>query len=384
MTEEDKSMIEGYLDKVDTSSEDLTDEEKELYQNYLSNAESQEVENKEETSEPTSELQEGLISEPEENTAEETSEVIEEKEEESTAETEEEIKEELSEAVDEVEEEIINNEEDLTEEDKSMIEGYLDKVDTSSEDLTDEEKELYQNYLSNSETNEEELQEEVSNDENNELQEEVSDEELEDLVYINNVQLDEIRDSDVNMLENIIKGNDEDGVELIRISDKINENNTQEDNTKAKSLENFDSMEELLNKETNMSEEKELETIEKENLDDNVVVEEEFSLGDDNEPILMEDEKHTEDDEEDFDGEITQSDLDYAIKLFESEESSGQSNEYSSKHDILLSENEINKFKKLFGYFKNIVEKMSPEDLNDFSKTEFYDMYSSLFRKFGD
>ena len=258
------------------------------------------------------------------------------------------------------------------------------KVDTSSEDLTDEEKELYQNYLSNSETNEEELQEEVSNDENNELQEEVSDEELEDLVYINNVQLDEIRDSDVNMLENIIKGNDEDGVELIRISDKINENNTQEDNTKAKSLENFDSMEELLNKETNMSEEKELETIEKENLDDNVAVEEEFSLGDDNEPILMEDEKHTEDDEEDFDGEITQSDLDYAIKLFESEESSGQSNEYSSKHDILLSENEINKFKKLFGYFKNIVEKMSPEDLNDFSKTEFYDMYSSLFRKFGD
>ena len=44
------------MDKVDTSSEDLTDEEKELYQNYLSNAESQgleieEAENKEEISE---------------------------------------------------------------------------------------------------------------------------------------------------------------------------------------------------------------------------------------------------------------------------------------------------------------------------------------------
>ena len=69
-------MIEGYLDKVDTSSEDLTDEEKELYQNYLSNAEPQEEENKEEE---TSES----VSEPEE-----TTEVIEEqKEEEATAET---------------------------------------------------------------------------------------------------------------------------------------------------------------------------------------------------------------------------------------------------------------------------------------------------------
>ena len=136
-----------------------------------------------------------------------------------------------------------------------------------------------------------------------------------------------------------------------------------------------------------MSEERELDTtIEKEGLDNNTEVDEEFTLGDDNEPILIEKEEHeaSNDDEEDFDGEITQSDLDYAIKLFESEEESGNVNEYSSKPDVLLSENEINKFKKLFGYFKNIVEKMSPEDLNDFSKTEFYDMYSSLFRKFGE
>ena len=264
----------------------------------------------------------------------------------------------------------------MSDEDKSMIENYLDKVDhEAEEDLTEEEKELYQNYLSNDDT------EEIS--EYN-AEEKVTDEELEDLVYINNVQIDEIKDSDLNMLENIIKGNDEDGVELIKIDNKTTENNTQEDNTKAKSLEHFDSMDELLNKETNMSEEKELETIEKENLDENVAVEEEFSLGDDNGPILMEEEKHKEEDDDDFDGEITQSDLDYAIKLFESEEANGSVNEYSSKQDILLSESEINKFKKLFGYFKNIVEKMPPEYLNDFSKTEFYDMYSSLFRKFGD
>ena len=206
-------------------------------------------------------------------------------------------------------------------------------------------------------------------------------------IFKDDAKIDEISDSDLNMLENIIKGNEEeDGKELIRIVDNKNENNTQEE-TKVKSVENFDSMEELLNKETNMSEEKELQTIEKDNVDSSVAVEDEFKLGDDNGPILIEEEEHkpsNSSDDDDFDGEITQSDLDYAIKLFESEETNGNSNEYSSKQDILLSENEINKFKKLFGYFKNIVEKMSPEDLNDFSKTEFYDMYSSLFRKFGD
>ena len=56
-------MIEGYLDKVDTSSEDLSEEEKELYQNYLSNAEpqeaaSEEVENKEESTEVVEEQKE--------------------------------------------------------------------------------------------------------------------------------------------------------------------------------------------------------------------------------------------------------------------------------------------------------------------------------------
>uniref|UniRef100_UPI000529BA5A hypothetical protein n=1 Tax=Brachyspira innocens TaxID=13264 RepID=UPI000529BA5A len=320
------------------------------------------------------------------------------------------------------EEEIINNEEDLTDEDKAMYEGYLDKVDNhAEEDLSEEEKAMYHSYL-NSEhqtTSDEEETSEKPTVDNDELQEEVKendkkddlkdddileekeiyennvdktedntvDEDLQSILSTDDAKIDEIRDSDLNMLENIIKGNEEeDGEELIRIADNKNENNAQEE-TKVKSVENFDSMEELLNKETNMSEEKELQTIEKDNVDSSVAVEDEFKLGDDNGPILIEEEEHkpsNSSDDDDFDGEITQSDLDYAIKLFESEETSGSSNEYSSKQDILLSENEINKFKKLFGYFKNIVEKMSPEDLNDFSKTEFYDMYSSLFRKFSD
>ncbi|MCZ9938827.1 hypothetical protein [Brachyspira hyodysenteriae] len=72
MTEEDKSMIEGYLDKVDASSEDLTDEEKELYQSYLSNAEAEESENKEESSEliEETEIKAKEISEPIEETKE--------------------------------------------------------------------------------------------------------------------------------------------------------------------------------------------------------------------------------------------------------------------------------------------------------------------------
>ncbi|MEI0606963.1 hypothetical protein R4K48_08355, partial [Brachyspira pulli] len=260
-------------------------------------------------------------------------------------------------------------------------------IDSSSEaELSEEEKEMYNSYLntSSSDTSVEEPKEEVSQQPSELSTEEsvanITDKELEDLV--------EIKDSDLNILENIMKGqnDDDDGEELMHIDNVLNkENINNEEETKVKSVENFDSMEELLNKETNMSEEKELETIEKENLDGNVAVEDEFKLGDDDddEPILIEEENKIPDDD-DFDGEITQSDLDYAIKLFESEESNGNTNEFSSKQDILLSESEANKFKKLFGYFKNIVEKMSPEDLGDFSKTEFYDMYSSLFRKFGD
>ena len=268
----------------------------------------------------------------------------------------------------EVIEEEATSEETVSDSDREQLEET--ELLEGDDILDDEEKSMYQDYL-------------------NKFENDVSEQELEDLVYINNVQIDEIKDSDLSALENIMIGSDEnDGIELIHISnnDKVNENNNEEDNnTKNKSLESFDSMDELLNKETNMSEERELDTIEKDGLDSNMSVDEEFTLGDDdNEPILEEKEEHEASDDEDFDGEITQSDLDYAIKLFESEEESGHVNEYSSRPDVLLSESEINKFKKLFGYFKNIVERMSPEDLNAFSKTEFYDMYSSLFRKFGE
>ena len=70
--------------------------------------------------------------------------------------------------------------------------------------------------------------------------------------------------------------------------------------------------------------------------------------------------------------------------MFEAEENSNSEIECCSKNDLLLSESEMNKFKKLFFYFKNIVEKMPAEYLKDFSKTEFYDTYSSLSRKFDD
>ncbi|WP_295156170.1 hypothetical protein, partial [uncultured Brachyspira sp.] len=338
--------------------DELSEEEKEMYKSYLSNEDNEKNTHKE------------IKEEISDNTIEEN------KEEEITdnqKKTE--------------EEEIINNEEDLSEEDKAMFEGYLDKADGQDEnELSEEEKEMYKSYLSNEDNNEENNENNKENKYHQEdTAEEITEEELENLVYINNVQIDEIKDSDLNMLEKIISGDDENGIELIPINNKTNKNDIQEDNVKVKSLEHFDSIDELLKKETNMSEEKELKTIEKENLDDSVAVEEEFSLGDDNDHILMEEkENKLTDDDEDFDGEITQSDLDHAVKLFESEESYENDNAYSSKQDLLLSENEINKFKKLFGYFKNIVEKMSPQDLNDFSKTEFYDMYSSLFRKFGD
>ena len=290
-------------------------------------------------------------------------------------------------------------EEDLSEDEKAMYHSYLNSEAQSTSDEEEKSEEAaVENEKEGLEIKENDKKDDLKDDdileekeiyENNvdKTEDNTVDEDLQSILSTDDAKIDEIRDSDLNMLENIIKGNEEeDGKELIRIVDNKNENNTQEE-TKVKSVENFDSMEELLNKETNMSEEKELQTIEKDNVDSSVAVEDEFKLGDDNGPILIEEEEHkpsNSSDDDDFDGEITQSDLDYAIKLFESEETNGNSNEYSSKQDILLSENEINKFKKLFGYFKNIVEKMSPEDLNDFSKTEFYDMYSSLFRKFGD
>ena len=51
MTDEDKAMIEGYLDKVDNhAEEDLSEEEKAMYHSYL-NSEHQTTSDEEETSE---------------------------------------------------------------------------------------------------------------------------------------------------------------------------------------------------------------------------------------------------------------------------------------------------------------------------------------------
>ena len=134
-----------------------------------------------------------------------------------------------------------------------------------------------------------------------------------------------------------------------------------------------------------MPEEKELYETEKENADLNAKVEEEFSLNNDDSVLINEKSDKSEDDKDDFDGEITQIDLDFAEKLFNNENQLINKNgEYEHKHDLLLSENDISKFRKLFSYFKNIVEKLPQENLNEFSKTEFYDIYSNLFRKFGE
>ena len=210
------------------------------------------------------------------------------------------------------------------------------------------------------------------------------------LKELNLDEIEEINENDFNILENFILGKEpEEGIELISIN-KNNENDLSKNNdngekTQIKSIEDFDSIdsEELLNvKETKMPEEKELK-IDEQNIDLNVKVEDEFSLNKDDSILTNDKINQRGNGKEDFDGEITQLDLDLAVKLFETEDPKNNS-EYGPKHDLLLSENDIVKFRKLFSYFKIIVEKLPQESLNDFSKTEFYDTYSSLFRKFGE
>ena len=202
-------------------------------------------------------------------------------------------------------------------------------------------------------------------------------------------EIEEINENDFNILENFILGKEpEEGIELISINnEKNNENETSKNNdNQIKSIDSFDSIdsEELLKvKETKMPEEKELKTDEQ-NIDLNVKVEDEFSLNKDDSVLTEEKINQRENNKEDFDGEITQMDLDFAIKLFENEDQKENQGEYGPKHDLLLSENDVVKFRKLFSYFKIIVEKLPQESLKDFSKTEFYDAYSSLFRKFGE
>ena len=202
-------------------------------------------------------------------------------------------------------------------------------------------------------------------------------------------EIEEINENDFNILENFILGKEpEEGIELISINnEKNNENEPSKNNdNQIKSIDSFDSIdsEELLKvKETKMPEEKELK-MDEQNIDLNVKVEDEFSLNKDDSVLTEEKINQRENNKEDFDGEITQMDLDFAIKLFENEDQKENQGEYGPKHDLLLSENDVVKFRKLFSYFKIIVEKLPQESLKDFSKTEFYDAYSSLFRKFGE
>ena len=204
------------------------------------------------------------------------------------------------------------------------------------------------------------------------------------LKELNLDEIEEINESDFNILENFILGKEpEEGIELISINNE-NDSNKNDDN-QIKSIEDFDSIdsEELLNaKETKMPEEKELK-IEEQNIDLNAKVDEEFSLNKDDSILTNEKINQKENGKEDFDGEITQMDLDLAEKLFETGDQKNNE-DYGPKHDLLLSENDVVKFRKLFSYFKIIVDKLPKESLNDFSKTEFYDTYSSLFRKFGE
>ena len=209
------------------------------------------------------------------------------------------------------------------------------------------------------------------------------------LKELNLNEIEEIDENDFNILENFILGKEQEkGIELISINNEnILKKNDFNVNNDSKSVDSFDSIDddELLKvKENTMSEEKELYESEKKNIDLNVKVEEEFSLNkDDNESVLISEQVNKSNSKDDFDGEITQMDLDLAEKLFENEDQLNNE-EYSLKHDLLLSESDIGKFRKLFSYFKNIVDKLPQDNLNEFSKTEFYDIYSALFRKFGE
>ena len=209
------------------------------------------------------------------------------------------------------------------------------------------------------------------------------------LKELNLDDIKEIDENDFNILENFILGKEpEEGIELISINGNKDKKNNYNNANRLTSIADFDSIDvdELSKaKEYIMPEEKELYETEKENADLNAKVEEEFSLNNDDSVLINEKSDKSEDDKDDFDGEITQIDLDFAEKLFNNENQLINKNgEYEHKHDLLLSENDISKFRKLFSYFKNIVEKLPQENLNEFSKTEFYDIYSNLFRKFGE
>ena len=291
----------------------------------------------------------------------------------------------------------------LSLEEEEMYKAYLGEDLELIDDIEDSEniaKSLMDEYKKEMLSNKVEISGELSEEEENivddilkknknQYYEDTIDYDSIILKELNLNDIEEIDENDFNILENFILGKEQEkGIELISINNEnILKKNDFNVNNDSKSVDSFDSIDddELLKvKENTMSEEKELYESEKKNIDLNVKVEEEFSLNkDDNESVLISEQVNKSVSKDDFDGEITQMDLDLAEKLFENEDQLNNE-EYSLKHDLLLSESDIGKFRKLFSYFKNIVDKLPQDNLNEFSKTEFYDIYSALFRKFGE
>ena len=291
----------------------------------------------------------------------------------------------------------------LSSEEEEMYKAYLGEDLELIDDIEDSEniaKSLMDEYKKEMLSNKVEISGELSEEEENivddilkknknQYYEDTIDYDSIILKELNLNEIEEIDENDFNILENFILGKEQEkGIELISINNEnILKKNDFNVNNDSKSVDSFDSIDddELLKvKENTMSEEKELYESEKKNIDLNVKVEEEFSLNkDDNESVLISEQVNKSVSKDDFDGEITQMDLDLAEKLFENEDQLNNE-EYSLKHDLLLSESDIGKFRKLFSYFKNIVDKLPQDNLNEFSKTEFYDIYSALFRKFGE
>ena len=291
----------------------------------------------------------------------------------------------------------------LSVEEEEMYKAYLGEDLELIDDIEDSEniaKSLMDEYKKEMLSNKVEISGELSEEEENivddilkknknQYYEDTIDYDSIILKELNLNEIQEIDENDFNILENFILGKEQEkGIELISINNEnILKKNDFNVNNDSKSVDSFDSIDddELLKvKENTMSEEKELYESEKKNIDLNVKVEEEFSLNkDDNESVLINEQVNKSVNKDDFDGEITQMDLDLAEKLFENEDQLNNE-EYSLKHDLLLSESDIGKFRKLFSYFKNIVDKLPQDNLNEFSKTEFYDIYSALFRKFGE
>lgn len=393
-----KKLYEDYLKSVQENSKEINKDQKEEVQEQIINK----IENKEETLDNfdnSSEITDRLTFEEEEMYRAYLGEDLDLiKEEDNIVETAEENIENI------IEEEIPLNLEvtdKLSAEEEEMYKAYLgedlediDKIDKDEEIINENLlKEYKENLLNNVEISgelsaeEENILEDILEKNKNKYYDDSIDEESVILKELNLDEIEEIDENDFNTLENFLLGKEqEEGTELISINNK---NKLKNDN-QAKSVDSFDSIDdnELLEvKENKMPEEKELYEDEKKNIDLNAEVEEEFSLNKDDSVLINEqfNEKKIEDDKEDFDGEITQMDLDFAEKLFENEDQiNGKNEEYSPKHDLLLSESDIGKFRKLFSYFKIIVERLPKEYLNEFSKTEFYDIYSALFRKFGE